>query len=106
MIDASMEIELARHQWGEGARALRRASADPAVAAGLARQFEVVNAELARRVGQVFTLAELVAVYQGADRWSLALISDAVPDLPPLQASVVADAAFEFYARRASDYAP
>jgi hypothetical protein len=98
--------ELARHQWEEGRRALQRAGSDPAAAGLLARKVEIVSAEIARRLGQVFTLAELVELYEGADRWSLALLHDALPDELPSAASTAADAAFEFYARRASDFTP
>jgi hypothetical protein len=106
MIDGSVEIELARQQWAEGRRALRRADADPAATGSFARQVEIVSAEIARRLGQVFTLAELVGVYRGADRWALALIHDALGDEAPAQSSSAADAAFDLYARRASDYVP
>jgi hypothetical protein len=106
MIDEGVEIELARHQWAEGQRALRRAGADPAAAASLGRQVEIVSAEIARRLGQVFTLAELVGVYRGVDRWALGLIQDALGDEVPSHSSNAADAAFDLYARRASDYVP
>jgi len=106
MSEGTVEIELARHQWAEGRRALERAGADPASSRRLARQVELVSAEIAARIGQVFTLAELVALYAGADRWAAALIHDALDDEAPAQASTAADAAFDLYARRASDYAP
>lgn len=100
----TLAIELARHQWEEGRRTLQRAPG--ASAALLAAQVEVVSAQIVSRLGQVFTLADLVAVYGGADRWSLAAIHDALPDGVPAQAAAVADAAFEIAARRASDYRP
>ncbi len=108
MSASALEIELARHQWEDGARRLERAGSDPALARVLAAQVDVVSAELARRIGQVFTLAELVGVYRGADRWSLSLLGDALPEdaPPPTHVSAVADAAFARYARRAADYAP
>ena len=105
MIEGPVEIELARHQWAEGRRALERAGSDPASAGRLARQLEVVSAEIARRIGPVFTLAELVDLYGGADRWAAGLINDTLAEVPS-QASAVADAALDLYARRASDYAP
>jgi hypothetical protein len=58
-------------------------------------------------VGQVFTLAELVDAYAGADDWARELLEEADPDAPPpAEAGTVADAAFHVYARGASDYAP
>ena len=104
MSDDTLAIELARHQWEEGRRTLQRAPASSAPL--LHAQVEVVSAEIVGRLGQVFTLADLVAVYGSADRWSLSAIHDAIPDGVPAQAAAVADAAFELAARRASDYRP
>ncbi len=106
MSEQVLELELARHQWAEGRRALQRAGRDPAAADALARQVEILTGELASRLGQVFTLAELAGVYRGADRWSLPLLQEALPEDPPFSAGTVADAAFDQYSRRASDYAP
>lgn len=103
MTGESVHVQLARHQWEEGARRLRRET-DSAAASRSARQMEVVVAELSRLVGQVFTLSELARVYADADRWSLTLIHDALPDDPVATASAAVDAAFGLYARRASDY--
>ena len=101
-----MDIELARHQWDDGRRTLQRAGSDSVAARALQRQVDIVSAELARRLGQVFTLAELVRVYEGADVWSLPLLHETLAGEVQLHASTAADAAFELYARRASDYAP
>jgi len=106
MIAGVVEIELARHQWDEGRRALQIAGSDEAAADALARQVRIVSAELTRRLGQVFTLSELVEVYAGADRWSVGLLDEAFPGQVPTRTSCVADAAFELHSRHASDYAP
>lgn len=105
MIESDVEVELARHQWEDGRRAFARASSDHVRADALARQVELISAELTRRLGLVFTLAELAAVYRDADRWSHALLLDALDEVP-LHAAAVADTAFAQHARRASDYAP
>ncbi len=101
-----VNVELARHQWEDGYRAVERSRSDRPAFDRLSRQVDVVTAELTRRVGQVFTLEQLAAVYGGADRWVLEAIHDAFPDDVPAQSSTVADAAFQLYARRASDYTP
>ncbi len=107
MSDATVQIELARHQWEEGRRTIDRVgSTDPVLARRLARQVELLSAELARRLGQVFTLAEMVGLYASADRWSLDLLGGTFADETPFHVSTVADAAFEHYARRATDYTP
>jgi len=104
MSSEPIEVELARHQWDEGARALGRLDAGSLAEARRARQMEVVTAELSRRIGQVFTLSELTEVYAGADRWSLALIHEQLPEDPVADAASAVDAAFGLYARRASDF--
>ena len=60
-----VDLELARHQWDEGRRAVERAQADARDYRSLTRRVDVVTAELTRRIGQTFTLAELAAVYDG-----------------------------------------
>jgi hypothetical protein len=106
MIRAVVDLELARHQWAEGRRAVDRRRADAGAHRRLVAQVEVVTAELTRRVGQVFTLEELATAYDHADRWTLETIDEAFPDEAPADVSTSADAAFDLYSRRASDYAP
>jgi hypothetical protein len=105
MIGPAVDLELARHQWAEGRRALERARADdPEGFRRLTAGVEVLLAELTRRVGQTFTLAELAETYDHADRWTLEVIDDVCGSSVP--ASVASAAAFDLYARRASDYVP
>jgi hypothetical protein len=106
MIGAVVDVELARHQWETGRRALDRARGDEPRHRQLTREVEIVTAGLMRRIGQVFTLDELATVYAAADRWVLEAIHDAFPESAPAEAATVADAAFDAYARRASDYSP
>jgi hypothetical protein len=105
-VNGALQSELARHQWEEGRRALERLRADPELASALARQVELVSAELSRRLGQVFSLGQLVEAYADADRWSSAVLHEALLGEVPAYISLVADAAFDLYARRAADYAP
>jgi hypothetical protein len=106
MIRAVVDLELARHQWAEGRRTLDRARADLRAHRRLLAQVEVVAAELTRRVGQTFTLDELATEYDRADRWTLETIDEAFRDGVPTDVSTSADAAFDLYSRRASDYTP
>jgi hypothetical protein len=102
-----VNVELARQHWRAGRRRIEAARADPARYAHLHAEVEVVTDELRRRVGQTFTLAELARAYEGADDWARALLEDArAPDAPPPEAADAADAAFDLYARGATDYAP
>jgi hypothetical protein len=95
-----VDVDLARQQWHAGERRV-------AANASLVAQVDLVVAELRKRVGQTFTLAELADAYDRADDWARDLIDLAEPDAPPpLEASTVTDAAFHRYARGAMDYAP
>ena len=106
MIGPMADLDLARHQWEDGRRAVERARSDRAEHLALTRRIDAITAELTRRIGQNFTLAELAAFYQGSDRWVLETIDDAFPGERPGNVSTAADAAFDLYARRASDYEP
>ena len=106
MIERMGDLDLARHQWAEGRRAVERARREQHEYQTLTSRIDAVTAELTRRIGQVFTMAELAAVYDGSDRWVLETIDDAFPDERPGEVSIVADAAFDLYSRRASDYEP
>ena len=102
-----MEVELARRQWEDGNRRLEQSRADPALHRRLLAQVEVVLAELRRRVGQTFTLAELAQLYDTADDWAREAIDEADPEPGAVyEVSTVGDAAFHLYARGATDYAP
>jgi len=106
MIGAVVDLELARHQWAEGRRALDRAGSDRTAQRRLTAASNVIVAELTRRVGQVFTLQELADAYEHADRWTLETVDEAFPAEGASAVSVAADAAFDRFSRRASDYAP
>jgi hypothetical protein len=107
IIGLPVEIELARQQWQDGSRRIERTRSDPALYARLHGLVGAVTAELRRRIGQTYTLAELAETYAGADNWTRSVLDEAEPDAPaPPEVSTVADAAFYLYARGASDYAP
>jgi hypothetical protein len=102
-----MEIELARQQWHDGNRRVEAARADHRRYVHLTGQVETIVAALRRRVGQIFTLAELAEAYDGADAWTADVLEEAAPDeAPATEPGTVADAAFHVYARGATDYRP
>jgi hypothetical protein len=102
-----LDVQLARHQWEDGRRRIEQARSDPETYARLNKQVELVAAELRRRVGLTYTLAELAQAYDRADDWARDLLDDARDeDAPPPDTATVADAAFHLYARGASDYTP
>jgi hypothetical protein len=102
-----LDLELARQQWRDGNRRLEEARSDRKRYRRLVEGTDRVVDALRRRLGQSFTLAELVAAYGGADDWVLEVLEDADPEgAVPLEPGTVADAAFHAYARGAVDYRP
>jgi hypothetical protein len=103
----SVVIDVARREWEDGYRRFQVASRDPLVADRLAAQLDVVTGELRRRIGQTFTLEELVAIYDRAEAWVRDVVSEhaATPGWPRTLA-LVEDAAFHLYQRGAVDYKP
>jgi hypothetical protein len=103
-------VELARQHWAEGYRRLTDTQrAEPELYARLLDQVDVVTEELRRRIGKAFTLDELVATYQHADRWAAEAIADSRENgggTWGASASTATDAAFHLYARGARDYRP
>jgi hypothetical protein len=100
-------LEAVRDEWESGHRRFQELARDRAAANRLNRQLEVVTDALRKRIGQTFTLEELARVYQGADDWVRAEVSEhaSTPGWPRTLA-VVQDAAFHLYQRGAIDYAP
>jgi hypothetical protein len=101
-------VELARQHWAEGYRRLVRArEPQPRLHGRLLEQVEVVSAELRRRIGKSFTLAELAAAYAHADRWAYDSVGERATSADSMStATTAADAAFHLYARGARDYRP
>jgi hypothetical protein len=100
-----MTFETAMYQWEDGAR--RVAAADPDARAALERVSRAILDELRRRLGGVFTAAELAELYDrdGVD-WALDIALAAAPGTPAAwDAHTAANAAFHRYLREATDYA-
>ena len=103
----SSTLDSARRDWEEGNRRFELASRDPAAADRLSRQFDLISAELRRRVGSTFTVAMLASVYEGSDAWALQTVEEHAPTPGWARSvSMVGDAAFHVYARGAVDYTP
>jgi hypothetical protein len=102
-----IRVEVARQEWGEGSRRLEAARDDGRRYRQLLELLEPVLDELRRRIGQTYTLAELVAVYGESERWAREVLEEraAVPGWPR-DLTVVLAAAFDAYQRGAVDYEP
>jgi hypothetical protein len=107
MTVVSPEVEIARQQWQAASRRLEGARNDPLRYRRLMDQVDTLTAELRRRVGQTFTLDQLVGSYRGAEAWIFGAIESRDSDPGwEREAALVSDVAFHFYSRAASDYAP
>jgi hypothetical protein len=100
-------VESARHEWEHGYRRLEATRGEPDDYARLLIQVETITDELRRRLGAVFTLAELVETYEGAERWVRDVVSERAPVKNwPRTLATAEDAAFHLYQRGAIDYQP
>ncbi len=100
-------LETARQEWSEAARQIESARTDGDRYRRLLAQVDVVLAELRRRIGQTFTLAELAQTYGGADAWSRQAISEHAATAGwPRDVATVTAAAFDAYQLGATDYTP
>ena len=102
-------LTLARHQWAEGKRLLDAAGDDTARSRHLRLLVDAVADELARRVGQTFTLGELAQAYDRSEDWVRDVIVASMPARSRAgikDTALVQDAAFALYAQGASDYRP
>lgn len=100
-------VDVARHEWEDGARRLEATQEDVRRYHQLLELHGLVLDELRKRVGQTYTLEELVTAYGGAEVWAREILDErsAVPGWPRDLTMVLA-AAFDAYQRGAVDYAP
>jgi alcohol dehydrogenase class IV len=100
-------VEVARQEWEEGARRLEAAREDQRRSRQLIDLLDLVLDELRKRIGQTYTLAELVAAYGESDRWAREVLEErAATPTWPRDLTVVIAAAFDAYQRGAIDYEP
>jgi len=103
----SPDLDTTRREWGNGHRRYEEALHEDAHPDRIQAQFDLIVAELRRRVGSTFTLAELVRAYEHSDAWAFQLVEEQA--LAPGWARTVSmtiDAAFHVFARGAADYTP
>ena len=106
MPELEAALETTRREWEEGYRRLEALADDQALYDRLLNQVGIVIDELRRRIGETFTLAELVRAYEHSDRWSREALDEHGDPRAYRYATLVGDAAFHFYSRGASDYRP
>ena len=102
-----MFVQTARADWQRGFAELEAQRSDARRYARLLDAVDAVTAELRARVGQTFTLEQLVAAYVDAERWGRDAVAERAPyEGWPRDLALVQDAAFHLYARGALDFEP
>jgi len=100
-------LEVARQEWEEGSRRLEAARDEGRRYRQLLELVELVLGELRKRLGQTYTLDELVASYRDSDRWARELLEGRAPEPGwPRDLTLVVAAACDAYQRGAIDYEP
>ena len=102
------QVEVARQEWEEGSRRLEEAArGDARRYRQLVSWLDLLRDELRKRMGQTYTLRELVEAYAESERWAREVVEEHAPapgwarDL-----TLVLAAAFDSYQRGAIDYEP
>ena len=100
-------MQTARVEWERAYAQLEAQKNDPRRYRRLLDAIEAVTAELRTRVGQTFTLEELLEAYATVERWGRDAVAERAPyDGWPRDLALVEDAAFHVYARGALDFEP
>lgn len=101
------KIAVARQEWEEGSRRLEATRDDPRRYRQLLERLDLVLDELRKRIGQTYTLGELVGAYDQSERWAREVL-EARAETPAWSRdlSIVLAAAFDAYQRGAIDYEP
>ncbi len=102
-----MSVDVTRADWERSFAELEAQKSDPRRYRRLLDAVDAVTAELRARIGQTFTLEELVAAYADVERWGRDAVGERAPyDGWPRDLALVEDAAFHLYARGAVDFKP
>lgn len=96
-------LENALFQWEEGRRMLQ-AIDDPRRRRQADRVVDAIRDELRRRIGPTFSAAELAELYGEGTDWCQQVAIDVAPAIED-DSQMLADAAFWFYLRGATDFA-
>jgi hypothetical protein len=103
---SELSVRLAREDWRAGERAFELVMSDPKRAQVARHVMQELERELRRRLGQTYTLASLVTLYDDADRWARDSAQRVAPGVGWAQDASFADAACARAARNARDWKP
>ena len=102
-----MSVQTARVDWERAFAELEAQKREPRRYARLLDAVDAVTAGLRARVGQTFTMEQLLEAYRDVERWGREAVSDRAPyEGWPRDLALVQDAAFHLYARGAIDFEP
>jgi hypothetical protein len=105
LTDEQDTLDYSRRQWESGEDRLTNIAPDSRRREMLEAVVDELVLELQRRVGQSFLTSDLIAAYASADRWAADVAHSTAPEDPAAwDLSIVLDAAFHRYAKRASDW--
>jgi hypothetical protein len=104
LLRVSARAELALMEWEAGARGLEELDEPPRREAVYRRVVDEIVAELNRRMGQTYTVAELVAEYEISAPWCRHVAQITTEHVWAHDLTIVQDAAFARFARDAVDY--
>jgi hypothetical protein len=100
-------LDQTRREWELGHRRLQQEVRETPRSEAALAEVDAVMAELRRRVGGSFTLAELAEAYSSAENWSREAVAETNPAGGwPRRLATATDAAFHLYSRGAVDYEP
>jgi hypothetical protein len=100
-------LDQTRREWELGHHRLQQELRETPRGEAVLAELAAVTAELRRRVGGSFTLAELADAYATAEAWSREAVAETQAARGwPRRLSTVTDAAFHLYSRGAADYEP
>ena len=101
------QVTVARQEWEEGSRRLETAREDGRRYRQLLELLDLLLDELRKRMGQTYTLGELVAAYGESERWAREVLEERATTAGwPRDLTIVLAAAFDAYQRGATDYEP
>ncbi len=106
-MSAPVSVDSTRVDWERAFRELESQKHEPRRYRNLLGAVDAVTQELRARVGQTFTLEQLLAAYASVERWGRDAVAERSPyEGWPRDLALVEDAAFHLYARGALDFEP
>jgi len=100
-------LDQTRREWEHGYHRFQHEVHETPRGETLLAELDAVTAELRRRVGQTFTLADLADAYAESEAWTREAVAETEPAGGwPRRLATVTEAAFYLYARGAVDYEP